>query len=185
MLSVGAETKVFAPATTFTVPPRVRASGRPPARARADREPEAIGALIAALGPEHATTVSFRDGPDGEPVSSRFLFVRVRAAHRWHKGFATEPREEWLIAEWPAGREQPSDYWISNLPAETPFERLARLARLRWRIELDYRQLKGELGLDHYEGRSWLGWHHHTALVTAAHGFLTLERLHPKARRPA
>ncbi len=66
----------------------------------------------------------------------------------------------------------PTDYWLSNLPADTEPERLARLARLRWKIELDYRQLKGELGLDHYEGRSYLGWHHHTALVSAAHGFL-------------
>ena len=91
------------------------------------------------------------------------------------------PREEWLIIEWPEGDEQPSDYWISNLPADTAPERLARLARLRWMIELDYRQLKGELGLDHYEGRSYLGFHHHCAIVTAAHGFLTLERQQPKS----
>ena len=70
-------------------------------------------------------------------------------------------------------------------PVDTPPERLARLARLRWTIELDYRQLKGELGLDHYEGRSYLGFHHHTALVTCAHAFLTLERLCPPARRSA
>ena len=93
-------------------------------------------------------------------------------------------REEWLIAEWPKGRDEPTDYWLWNAPSTKP-QRLARLARLRWKIELDYRQLKGELGLDHYEGRSWLGWYHHTALVTAAHGFLTLERLHPLAPRPA
>ena len=95
------------------------------------------------------------------------------------------PREEWLIAEWLSGAEKPIGYWLSNLPADTTPERLARLARLRWRIELDYKQLKGELGLDHYEGRSWLGWYHHTALVTAAHGFLTLERLNPFHPRPA
>src|SRR5207244_8413756 len=75
--------------------------------------------------------------------------------------------------------------WISNLPADTKPERLARLARMRWKMELDYKQLKGELGLDHYEGRSWLGWYHHTAMVTAAHGFLTLERLNPFRPRPA
>ena len=98
---------------------------------------------------------------------------------------ASPPREEWLIAEWPEGKDKPSDYWLSNLPADTKPERLARLARLRWKIELDYKQLKGELGLDHYEGRSWLGWYHHTALVTAAHGFLTLERQHPNHQRPA
>ena len=94
-------------------------------------------------------------------------------------------REELLIAEWPEGADEPIDYWITNLPADTEPERLARLSRLRWKIELDYKQLKGELGLDHYEGRSWIGWHHHTALVTVAHGFLTLERLCPRAPRLA
>jgi SRSO17 transposase len=184
VLSIGAETKVFAPGTTFTVPERQGATGRPPKRPKADREPEAIGALIARLAGD-AQVVTFRDGPDGRPISSRFVFVRVRAAHRWHKGLPEAPREEWLIAEWPEGRDEPTDYWISNLPADTAPERLARLARLRWKIELDYKQLKGELGLDHYEGRSWIGWHHHTALVTAAHGFLTLERLRPNRPRPA
>jgi SRSO17 transposase len=95
------------------------------------------------------------------------------------------PREEWLIVEWPEDADVPSDFWLSNLPADVTHERLARLARLRWMIELDYRQLKGELGLDHYEGRSYLGFHHHCALVTAAHGFLTLERLDPLAPRRA
>jgi len=95
------------------------------------------------------------------------------------------PREEWLIIECPEGTEQPSDYWLANLPADAAHERLARLARLRWMIELDYRQLKGELGLDHYEGRSYLGFHHHCALVIAAHGFLTLERQNPNHQRPA
>ena len=163
---------------------------------RPDRAPEPLGELIARLGQGSAQTVSFRDGPDGEPVTSRFIFTRVHVARA---GAATSsagpatpstdaelpPREEWLIAEWPAGAENPSGYWLSNLPADTTPERLARLARLRWKIELDYKQLKGELGLDHYEGRSWLGWYHHTALVTAAHGFLTLERLNPFHPRPA
>jgi SRSO17 transposase len=90
------------------------------------------------------------------------------------------PRWEWLIIEWPNDSEAPSDYWLSNLPANSDRERLARLARLRRTIELDYRQLKGELGLDHYEGRSCLGFHHHCALVTCAHAFLTLERPDPK-----
>jgi SRSO17 transposase len=136
--------------------------------------------------------VTFRDGPDGKRLRSRFLFLRVRAAHhwrahdsRWAKSGRTPPREEWLICEWPKGRDEPTDYWLSNLPGNTKPERLARLARLRWMIELDYKQLKGQLGLDHYEGRSWLGWYHHTALVTAAHGFLTLERQNPNRQRPA
>ncbi|MEX2107287.1 MAG: IS701 family transposase, partial [Solirubrobacterales bacterium] len=185
VLSVGAATSVFCPETKFALPERTGRRGRPKSRPRPDRKPVSIEALVARLGPEAFQTVSFRDGPDGEPVSSRFCFVRVRAANRPGKRTPWPPREEWLIAEWPEGAEEPTDYWLSNLPADTDPERLARLARLRWKIELDYKQLKGELGLDHYEGRSWLGWHHHTALVTAAHGFLTLERLRPSHPRPA
>ena len=184
VLAVSASTAAFAPETAFEVPERTGKAGRPRTRPRPDRKPESIGALIERIGPEGAQTVAFRDGPDGEPVSSRFIFARVRASHEW-QGRASPPPEEWLIAEWPEGQEEPSDYWLSNLPAEAEPERLARLARLRWTIELDYKQLKGELGLDHYEGRSYIGWHHHTALVSAAHGFLTLERLHPLAPRPA
>jgi SRSO17 transposase len=185
VLSVSAETAVFAPGSVFQVPERKGATGRPRGRLRPGRKPQAIAELIAGLDRNDWQTVAFRDGPDGEPMISRFAFVRVRAAHRWQWGFATEPREEWLICEWPEGEEAPTDYWLSNLPRNEEPERLARLARLRWKIELDYKQLKGELGLDQYEGRSYPGWHHHTALVTAAHGFLTLERLDPKARRPA
>ena len=118
-------------------------------------------------------------------MRSRFLALRVRPANR------DIPRADdgclpecWLLAEWPPGAAEPTDYWLANLPASAKPGQLARLARLRWKIELDYRRLKGELGLDHYEGRSWLGWYHHTALVTAAHGFLTLERLHPFHPRP-
>ena len=111
--------------------------------------------------------------------------MRVGAAHDWRKATPCPPRER--TADRGVARRQgpPIDYWISNLPADTEPERLARLARLRWKIELDYKQLKGELGLDHYEGRSWIGLHHHSALVTVAHGFLTLERLCPRAPRLA
>jgi SRSO17 transposase len=185
VLSVSAQSAVFQPEATFAVPERKGATGRPRRRLRPDRKPLAIAELIAGLQRNDWQAVTFRDGPDGEPKRSRFAFVRVRAAHRWEWGFATEPREEWLICEWRDGEQEPSDYWLSNLPADAEPERLARLARLRWKIELDYKQLKGELGLDDYEGRSWLGWHHHTALVTAAHGFLTLERLHPFRPPPA
>jgi SRSO17 transposase len=185
VLSVSEEVTVFAPETVFEVPaPRNAGSGRQKTRPRPDREPEQIGELIKRLGPEHFKTVTFRDGPDGKRMKSRFCFLRVRAAHEWEKR-STPRREEWLVVEWPKGRKQPTDYWLSNLPADTKPEQLARLARMRWKIELDYKQLKGQLGLDHYEGRSWLGWYHHTALVTAVHGFLTLERQHPNHQRPA
>jgi SRSO17 transposase len=192
VLSIGPRAKVFEQGTSFAIRPR-KGKGGPPARPRPDRRPVPIGELIARLQDE-AQTVTFRDGRDGHPVSSRFIFARVHAGHGWRddpgrqgwrEGAEVPPREEWLIAEWPEDQEEPTDYWISNLPADTPAERIARLARMRWKMELDYKQLKGELGLDHYEGRSWLGWHHHTALVTAAHGFLTLERLNPFHPRPA
>jgi SRSO17 transposase len=185
VLSVSAQGTVFAPGTAFVVPERKGATGRPRGRLRPENKPVAIGEFIAGLHPEEWQTVAFRDGPNGEPMTSRFAFVRVRTAHLWQTGYTHEPREEWLICEWPEGGDKPTDYWLSNLPADTEPEQLARLARLRWKIELDYKQLKGELGLDHYEGRSYLGWYHHTALVTAAHGFLTLERRHPFRQRPA
>lgn len=194
VLSVGPTTKVFAPETVFAVPPNTRKGngGRRFTRLRPDREPVSIAELVRRLGADSAQILSFRDGLDCGPITSRFVFTRVRAGHywrqdkrEWRKGAQIPPCEEWLIAEWPEGQEQPTDYWISNLPPDAPPDRLAHLARLRWKIELDYKQLKGELGLDHYEGRSWLGWHHHTALVTAAHGFLTLERVNPFHPRPA
>jgi SRSO17 transposase len=185
VLSVSEEVSVFTPETNFQVPDQNPGRGRPKSRSRPDRKPEQIGALIAGLSPERFQTVTFRDGPDAKRTRSRFCFLRVRAANDWEKRTPFPPREEWLIIEWPAGRNKPTDYWLSNLPADIEPERLARLARMRWKIELDYKQLKGELGLDHYEGRAYLGWYHHTALVTAAHGFLTLERLHPFRQRPA
>jgi SRSO17 transposase len=186
VFSIDKKASVFAPETTFSLPKRAGQTGRSRTRLRPDRKPESVQKLIERLASEHLQTVTFRDSPnDGEPLTSRFIFARVKALKRWGNGAEDQPREEWLICEWPEGHEQPSDYWISNLPADTTPERLARLARMRWKIELDYKQLKGELGLDHYEGRSYLGWYHHTAMVTAAHGFLTLERLHPFHQRPA
>ena len=183
VLSVGPECDVYEPDTVFAVPPRKPGSRGPaPSVARPDREPLSIAELAAGLDSEAFQTVAFRD-TDGQQLTSRFAFVRVIAAHPVDRD-RQAPREEWLIVEWPEGHDEPSDYWLSNLPAATEPERLARLARLRWMIELDYKQLKGELGLDHYEGRSYLGFHHHCTLVTAAHGFLTLERADPNRLRP-
>jgi SRSO17 transposase len=194
VLSVGPKAKVFEQGTSFDVPPKKAKATRGPVLPRPDRKPEPIGEVIGRLGAASAQTVTFRDGLDGEPVTSRFIFARVHAGHGWRddpgrqgwrEGAEVPPREEWLIAEWPEGHDEPTDYWISSLPANAEPERLARLARMRWKMELDYKQLKGELGLDQYEGRTWLGWYHHSAMVTAAHGFLTLERLNPFRPRPA
>ncbi|EPR76229.1 putative transposase [Leifsonia rubra CMS 76R] len=116
-------------------------------------------------------------------MTSRFIALRVRAANR------DIPRAddgslptEWLLAEWPTGAPAPTDYWLSTLPETTPLKELVRIAKIRWRIEHDYRELKTGLGLAHFEGRTWLGWHHHVTLVTAAHLFITTLRLtRPKA----
>ena len=112
--------------------------------------------------------------------------MRVRPANR------NLPRNDdgtlpacWLLIEWPSAASVPTDYWLSTLPEDTPIEQLVRLGKIRWRIEHDYRELKHGLGLDHFEGRHWLGWHHHTTLVTAAHLFVTQQRLvttDPKAK---
>jgi SRSO17 transposase len=184
VLSINSDACVYDPGTVFSVPERKRGSrGRPPSALVADRDPRRLTELAASLADEDFQTLAYTTR-DGEEVRSRFAILRAIASHPVDRD-RSPPREEWLIIERPEGDEQPSDYWISNLPADTAPERLARLARLRWMIELDYRQLKGELGLDHYEGRSYLGFHHHCAIVTAAHGFLTLERQNPNRQRPA
>jgi SRSO17 transposase len=183
VVAIQAQTAVWGPETSFAVPQRTGTSGRRPTVVRADRKPESVRSLAERLPAEAWQTLPCRTTPAGEQASSRFAFVRVVATHPVRNDHQP-PRWEWLIVEWPDGAEQPSDYWLSNLAEDEQPERLARLARLRWTIELDYRQLKGELGLDHYEGRSYLGFHHHCALVTCAHAFLTLERLDPKAPRP-
>jgi SRSO17 transposase len=184
VLSINPDTTIYAPGAVFAVPDRKPgARGRLPAAYHADRDHVSVGEYAKTLTDKDFQTLTFR-GTGKTRVSSRFAFKRITAAHPVTRD-RVAPRTEWLIIEWPEGRDAPSDYWISNLPARTKPQRLARLARLRWMIELDYRQLKGELGLDHYEGRSYLGWYHHTGLVTAAHGFLTLERTDPKAQRLA
>src|SRR5581483_4528329 len=108
-------------------------------------------------------------------LRSRFAAVRVRAAHRDY--WRTHPHDQqWLLIEWPKGAAEPTKYWLANLAATTRLKELVRLAKLRWRIERDFQELKQELGLNHFEGRSWRGFHHHATLCIAAYGFLVAER---------
>ncbi|MET8090568.1 transposase [Micromonospora sp. NPDC005220] len=126
------------------------------------------------------------DRPVGE-LSGHFFALRVRPAGRViqrgpHRGDDGVLPECWLLVQWPPDQDEPSDYWLSDLPADTPLAELVRLAKSRWRIEHDYRELKTALGLDHFEGRSWIGWHRHVTLASAAQLFLTQLRLaRPKA----
>jgi SRSO17 transposase len=121
--------------------------------------------------------ITWREGTKG-PLSSRFARVLVWMANGLVQGKTMEvPREELLI-EWPEGDKGPWKYWLSSLPPHrTSFRALVRKAKGRFRIEQDYEEMKGELGLDHFEGRSWQGWHHHVTLVTLAYAFLMLERM--------
>jgi SRSO17 transposase len=133
--------------------------------------PQAMAAFAETL---RYRRITWRDGSRGIQ-RSRFAAVRVRTARAHHRG--SPPSDPlWLLCWWPEGEPKPAKFWLSNLPAETSIKRLVRLAKLRWRIERDYQEMKGELGLDHFEGRTWRGFHHHAALCAAAHAFLALRR---------
>jgi SRSO17 transposase len=133
-----------------------------------------VSAKELALGlPSHAwRKVTWREGTN-ERLSSRFARVRVRTSPIRR---AKERAEETLLIEWPEGEEEPTKYWLSTLPESTSFRRLVDIAKMRWRIERDYQDLKQEIGLGHYEGRGWTGFHHHGTLCIAAYGFLVSER---------
>jgi len=160
------------------LPPRKRKNrlGRPRTALRrtAQHAPVALAELAAALPSQAFRTVTWREGTN-TPLESRFAAVRVRPAHR-DTLRSTARDEEWLLIEWPTREAAPRKYWLSNLPTSTTREELVAFAQSRWRIERDYQELKDELGLGHYEGRSWRGFHHHATLCIAAYGFLIAER---------
>jgi len=135
-----------------------------------DHLPISAKALAQALPPEAWMSVKWREGTNTD-LTSRFAALRLRPASRDFK--RSEPRAlEWLLIEWPGGDPEPAKYWLSTLPADTTIAQLVDMAKLRWRIERDYQDLKQELGLGHYEGRGWRGFHHHASLCIAAYGFL-------------
>ena len=144
--------------------------------------PLSVKDMALALPPQEWKKVSWREGTR-KPLQSRFAAVRVRPAHRDFERSEPYP-EQWLLIEWPNQQSQPTKYWFSTLPAETKLRELVRLAKQRWIIERDYEELKQELGLGHYEGRGWRGFHHHATLCIAAYGFLVAERsrFSPSAR---
>ena len=126
--------------------------------------------------------VSWREGTERK-LRSRFAAVRVRPAH--HDYEKAEPHaEQWLLIEWPRSEPEPIKYWLSTLPLNTPLKALVKMGKHRWIIERDYQELKQELGLGHFEGRNWRGFHHHATLCIAAYGFLVAERnrFSPSAR---
>ena len=155
-------------------------------------KPVSVKALATAVGRAAYTELTWRNGsrktkdnPDAA-MTGTFLTLPVRPANR---AIPKNPDGslplELLIVQWDEDQDEPTDYWISNLPPDTDLTTLVRTAKIRWRIEHDYRELKHALGLDHFEGRSYTGWHRHVTLTTAAQAFCTLQRLDPKVPAPA
>jgi SRSO17 transposase len=178
VVEVRADTSAYPEQVRPTVAPH-KGRGRRP-RPRYHHQPSSLRELAIAAGEQACVELVWRRGSKGLQ-RGRFLALRVRPAGVTPRRLARAADQElpvrWLLAEWPVGKPEPTKYWLSNLPKTSPLVELVRLARLRWRVEQDYRELKGGLGLDHFEGRGWVGWHHHVTLVSVAHGFLTLERL--------
>lgn len=184
VLGVQSSISVWAPGTAPLPPLPWSGRGRPPSRLRRDDDHQPVSAkdLAISLPASAWRRVSWRQGSQGDLVS-RFAALWIRPAHRDEQRSEPWP-EEWLLIEWPKGEAEPTHYWLSNLPPRTGLAKLVRIAKARWLIERDYEELKQEIGLDHYEGRGWRGFHHHASLCIAAYGFLVAERcLFPPRRQ--
>ena len=158
--------------------------GRPPRllQRATDHQPVSVKQLALSLPSTAFKEITWREAGERK-LRSRFAAVRIRAAHRDYE--KAEPhQEEWLLIEWPRGEKEPTKYWLSTLPPTTKLKALIKMAKHRWIVERDYEELKQELGLGHFEGRNWRGFHHHATLCIAAYGFLVAERnrFSPSAR---
>ena len=158
--------------------------GRPPRllQRSAEQQPIAAKQLAMSLPSAAFREITWREGTERK-LRSRFTAVRIRPAHRDY--WKAEPHaEEWLLIEWPRGEAEPTKYWLSTMAGNITLKALVRMAKHRWIIERDYQELKQELGLGHFEGRNWRGFHHHATLCIAAYGFLVAERTRfsPSAR---
>ena len=149
-------------------------TGRPRTKWTCEQVPQSLKELVFKEGKKSCRTVTWREGARGK-LRSRFGAIRIRTAHGHSQGAPPGP-EEWLLYEWPIDKAEPTKFWLSNLSRTTSLKQLVRLARLRWRVERDYQDMKGEVGLDHFEGRTWRGFHHHATLCAVAHAFLTLRQ---------
>ena len=177
VVGIQSATKVWIAPENLAVPARGR-RGRPRRKPLELGDPMSVADMSRSWPQERWQRVTWRQGTKG-PMTSRFASARVLPSHSYEHG---GPKEEtlWLLAEWPEDEEAPTKFWFANLPGDTSLLSQVRLAKIRWWIEQGYQQLKDELGLDHYEGRTWQGWHHHVTLTMLAFGFLTLESLYLK-----
>lgn len=175
-VGIQSSTSLWAPGTVPLPPPPKGKMGRPPRLLRRDQRHQPLSAkeLALCLTAAELRKVTWREGTRGA-MRSRFAALRVRLAHRDYWRSQPHP-EQWLLIEWPATAKEPTKYWLSNLPASISLRKLVAITKLRWRIERDYEELKQELGLGHFEGRNWRGFHHHATLSIAAYGFLVREQ---------
>ena len=184
VMGVQSSTSVWEPGKAPLPAKPWKGQGRPPRllRRNKDYQPVSVKQLALSLPAAAWKTVTWRAGTK-QPLKSRFAVLRVRPAHRDHEKAEPYP-EEWLLIEWPKDEIEPTKYWLSTLPKTSSLGELVRMAKHRWIIERDYEELKQELGLGHYEGRGWRGFHHHATLCIAAYGFLVAERsrFSPSAR---
>jgi SRSO17 transposase len=184
VVGVQSSTSVWKPGQGPLAKGKWQGIGRPTSLLRRDRRhhPISVRELAISLSSSAWKIVAWREGTR-KPLRSRFAAVRTRPAYRNYWSSQPHP-EQWLLIEWPSSEKEPTKYWLSTLPIDTKLSALVRLAKHRWIIERDYQELKQELGLGHYEGRGWRGFHHHATLCIAAYGFLVAERsrFSPSAR---
>lgn len=175
-VGVRSDVSIWPSGTTFTIPANYRGQGRPSKILKPVEDvcPLSVKQFAQGLEPHDWYTVTWREGSNSE-LTSRFACSRVTIAHQHQKQKQPRP-PEWLLIEWPEGEDAPIKYWLSNLPPQTGLEELVDTVKLRWRIERDYLELKQEVGLNHYEGRGWRGFHHHVSLCIAAYGFLICQQ---------
>src|SRR5450755_2438877 len=176
VVGIQSSTSVWPPGSA-PLPAKARGvMGRSPKLLQRDEKypPLSVKGLALCLSPGDLRRVSWREGTRGT-MASRFAALRVRVAHRDYERSQPHP-EQWLLFEWPKTDKEPIKYWLSNLPDSISLRKLVATAKLRWRIERDYEELKQELGLGHFEGRNWRGFHHHASFCIAAYGFLVVER---------
>ena len=175
VVGIHSHTSLWPPGTEPLPPKSWSGRGRPPSLIRRDAEhaPMPAKALAASLPKGAWRRVTWREGSN-TMLAGRFAAVRVRPAHRDYNRPIPRPKE-WLLIDWPRDEPEPSKYWLSTLPPTVTRRAMVEQAKLRWRIERDYQDLKQELGLGHYEGRGWRGFHHHATLCIAAYGFLIAE----------
>ncbi len=177
VVGVQSTTTVWVDSGNLIAPP-VGRRGRPRSKPLEAGSPLSVAAVSQSWTPAIWQRVTWREGTKG-PMTSRFATIRVLPSHSYQHGGAKEA-PLWLLAEWPEAEIAPTRFWLANLPEDTSLLSLVRLAKIRWWIEQGYQQLKDELGLDHYEGRTWQGWHHHVTMTMLAFSFLTLEALYVK-----